>query len=493
MSDIKRLKALKLQALKFSRKVQSENPLRLFEQSHVSESGLTYSDLSERLKKIESCGSIIELKETWQNSPEGLEQVLAVSAANYCKQHAVCPVCADRSQSRRRARFNDAIKGQASMVKEKKRYAYIVTYTINGSDNLAERLEHLKESKRSFRLQGQKRKKGRSLGESGKIKAAISTIEIKRGDGSGKWHVHAHELAFTDEPLDIEVYDQAEKRELSKKYGGGWIPKEELTRIAKRLVFFGGELVPASKVSEEWLNATGDSIGISVERMHHVPKNRVRLVNGKLTTSRVSDSTRRKLSRMTFEDSITWQSKEVLKYPYKVPELYSRADGAADALTIIQDTYNKRLVSTYGEFRNVPGNDFADPAAEGEETFILKWNDQRRDYVDLQPGKIREELEEQEEHKARSQCGRLTGEYRRQRRRLVSAREIYSDGLSGLLDDAKGQYRAAVRAVWSLYRQAVDCAKRVENTGCDKYSPVLALDGCFLPGSDRRDVYAAVF
>lgn len=477
MSDIRRINGLKRKSSKYFNRIIQDGFIDGIPRDTVTGSGLTYTDIAEKIEKIKNCASIIEMKEKEEKHGDGsIEHILSVAAANYCKQHAVCPVCADRLQSRRQARFNQPIRDQVAMAEKGQRHPYIITYTVTDNGSLADRLEHLKRSIRAFRLMGQRRGRGRrSTGEAGKIRAGIATIEIKRGDGSGEWHIHCHELAFSDKQIDFEVYDREKKRKLHDRFGE-WIPKEELAKAAKKTIDFRGEKVAASKVSIEWLTATGgDSMGISIDPIRHVPRD-------------CSAKRRRKLEAMSFVDSVVYQAKEVLKYPFKPLE-----NNMSDAIEIIDVTYNKRMVATYGEFRGVPGDDYIDEALPEESTYLLTWNKERSEYGDPQPGKVRELIEEIEGKKARSQCGRITGDYRRHRRSIVSRRSTYGKDTGALLDSAKMAYRQAVRSVWALYRQAVESQKRVFYEGCDKYSTVIALTGRFQPGSTSRDVYDAAF
>lgn len=483
MSTIKKLNQLKALSVELSARIRSAAPLSTFVPSFVSRNGLTYSDLSERIERVAGCASIVELKETWSPGISGrsgaadLEQVLTVSAANYCKQHTICPVCADRSQARRRARFDEPIRRQVSEVKEKKKFAYLATYTVTDGPDLAERLEHLKESKRNFRLMGQRRKGGRSLGESGKIKAAISTIEIKRGDNSKLWHVHAHELVFTDERLNYSVYDQCTKLQLQERFGK-WIPKSELEKAIVKKVPFRNELKPVSPVTEQWLQATGgDSIDLDIEPIRHVPA----AARGKK---------RRMYRKMSFEDSVAYQAKECLKYPTKPGDL-----DPLDSLRVIDDTYNKRMVATYGEFRAIGGDDYTDEAEPDENTFVLVWDKDARQYGDPQPGTLRDFIDgdDTDAHDARSESGKITGEYRRRRRLILSDRSRYGNDLYSLLDEAKKQYRGQISSIWSLYRQKKSCSNRTNSGRCDKYNALIALDGAWIPGSDERTLYAAAF
>lgn len=498
MADIRRINKLKKMSLRLAEQVRETDPLQSFGRSSVTDTGMTYDDLREKLEKISSCASVIELKESWTGTPDNLEQVFEISAANYCKQHVLCPVCADRMQARRKARFDNSIREQSQLVEQTaaridggtfvendsdNRFAYIVTYTVTDGKNLSDRLEHLKESKKAFRRMGQKRSFGRSAGESGKIKAAISTIEIKRGTGSGEWHAHSHDLVFTDRRFDFEVYDREARRRLREQYGRE-IPKDKLTEIALHPVEFRGEIVPSSKLSREWLSATGgDSIGIRIDEMRHVPKTKTVFQGGVLKTERISESKRKKLMAMSFADSILYQSKEVLKYPYKPGELEPW-----DSVQVLSATYNKRMTATYGQFRGVAGDDYVDPAHPEQETYVLVWSPDSGRYGDPQPGKLRDIVGDDAEHEARSLSGKATGEYRRHRKYLMESRTTYGIDLAASLDASKAAYRSRVRSIWANYRHRIDSLKRTNAAGCDKYCAVLSPAGSWFPAADRRDL-----
>jgi hypothetical protein len=475
MCEIKRINKLKSMSVEMTTRIREAAPLSTFIPEYVSKSGLTYTDLAEKIDKIAGCASILELKSSFVENNGTFEQRMAVSAANYCKQHTVCPVCADRSQARRRARFNDPIKRQAAEVKDGKKFAYIVTYTVADGESLSERLEHLKESKKAFRLMGQRRNKSRSNGEAAKFRAAISTIELKRGEDSGLWHTHCHDLVFTDRKLDYQVYDYDKRKLLQEKYGKD-IPKEELSKVALRLVSFRGETIPASKLSLEWMQATGgDSVGIDVSPVRHIPKN-------------CSDKKRRMYKKMSFEESIAYQAKEVLKYCTKPMDTTPK-----DAIEIIDETYNKRMVATYGEFRGVAGDDYTDAAGSDDDTFVLVWNKQQRVYGEPQPGKLRDFVGDESEHDTRVQCGRITGEYRRRRRSLVESRALYADDLHRALDDSKRSYRAQINSLWHLHHHRKSAEISIKNANCDKYSATIALAGCYIPGSDYKEAFHQTF
>lgn len=471
---IARLNKLKAHSISQINRIKSFDPLSKLSETMVTDAGITYSDFRERIQAISDCASVIELKEAFDTLPDGtFEQKLSVATANYCKNPHICPICADRSQSRRRARYDREIKRQASLTRSGARYAYIMTYTVRDGGSLSERLEHLKESKRRFRTMGQRRNGKRSGGEAAKITAAVSTIEIKRGEGSSLWHPHAHDLVFTDRPIDYQVYDKAARRELKARYGNR-IPRGELMKIALGTVMLDGETVPVSKLTREWYIATGgDSCGLDITPLKHIPDG-------------VSEKVRRKLSAMTFEQSIAYQAREVLKYPVKP------YDFANDLLMVVSETYNKRLTATYGEFRGIPGDDYLDEPGADDTSYVMCWENDG--YGDPQPGTMRAMLAGDEaERQVRIECGKLLGEYRRRRRELLGNRISLGESLSEALDTAKEFFRRKISSHWSRLRQSVSHVKSTDLKGCDKYSDLLILNGIFVPESDSRDVYINAF
>lgn len=472
MCDIKRLKILKKQQARVVDSFKRVNPLSALPASYVSETGLTYTDIREKIDKISDCASILELSDSFIKTGDTFEQVMKVTAANYCKQHVICPICADKMQSKRRARFNDPIKEQAAKVETGERYAYMVTYTIKDGESLSERLAHLKEAKKNFRKMGQRRKNSsRSCGEAGKIKAAVSTIEIKRGKNSGLWHAHSHDLVFTDRPLDYRMYNPDKKRKLDQKYKKR-IPADKLKEIALRTSFFNGSIVPASKISQEWLSASGgDSMSISVERIQHVPKT-------------ATGKKKRMFSKMDYVDSVAYQAREVLKYISKPNE-----NNVSDSLIILNETYNKRMVSTYGQFRGVAGDDYIDDR-EGSESFVMVWKNGT--YTDAMPGTVRD-IEGEEATETRSEAGKALGEYRRRRRSLVADREHVGEELFRVLDELKMQFRKKINSVWAKYRSMKKVSNIAGKGNCDNYSQTLALAGMYLPDTDSKDLYGMAF
>ena len=285
------------------------------------------------------------------------------------------------------------------------------------------------------------------------------------------WHVHAHELIFTDTPLDYGIYDQNKKKALQKIYGDN-IPKEILSAIVDQKATFNGEEVAVSKISEEWLRATnGESIDISVEPLYHVP-----------AKNKASEKKRRKCASMSFEQSIAYQAKEVLKYISKPSE-----NTPEDMLEIITDTYNKRMVSTYGEFRGVPGNDYEIENHPESENYVIVWDKDNQDYNRPIPGKMQDF--QKEETDTRKKVAQMLGQYRRERRTMLDALGNGSD-LSERLDTLKSTFKESVSKLWQFYRNKV--RRNRDSKDCDNYNSLISLQGLYIEASST-DLYDFCF
>lgn len=281
------------------------------------DSKLTRNDLSRSLEKIRGCASVLEMRQgidrkTGEISP------MRLHAGNFCKQPAICPVCAGRLQDRRKQSWEEPIKWAA----KRHKYAYMVTATVRPRETWAATLNHLRESLSRMRRKGQKRKNGASDGEWGKFRAVLGKIEFKRGRG-GDFNVHWHGLVFTDEQIDFRVYRQ----DLKKR--GELVPIET--------ILDGSKVIPVSKITKEWYESTErDSYNFRIDPLLMLDKHRKK--------------------GMSLDESIFEQSREVLKYSTKFdsrPKAGQEALFAKDFIGIKDASFNRRLFSTGGEFYGV--------------------------------------------------------------------------------------------------------------------------------------------
>jgi hypothetical protein len=190
--------------------------------------------------------------------------------------------------------------------------------------------------------------------------------------------------------------------------------------------------------------------------------------------------------RVSFEDSVVYQAKEVLKYISKPSE-----NNTADSLIILNETYNKRMVATYGEFRGATVDDFNEEQNPDDENYVMVWKNGK--YSDAQPGEVRNITDDPREKDARSKTGIALGDYRRRRRVLIDQREKIGPDLSLMLDELKMSFKHKIGLIWRTFRSAQSADNAIKNANCDKYSPVIALTGLYLPGSTSNDIYQAAF
>ena len=86
---------------------------------------------------------------------------------------------------------------------------------------------------------------------------------------------------------------------------------------------------------------------------------------------------------MSYVDSVAYQARECLKYPFKPNE-----NSVPDMLEILNDTYNKRMVDCFGDFRGIPGDDYNDVSGDDVENFVMIWKNGR--YRGAIPGAARQ-------------------------------------------------------------------------------------------------------
>lgn len=390
----------------------------------VSDSGLTRSDLKDKIRKIESCAGLVEFRTRYVPDSTGvLEQQFKIHNATYCRHYTVCEICSRRVQLTRWKRFRPRVEELSG----KYRYIYHVTFTIEDKNNLGERIDFLNESFRSFVRQGQKRGRKKGGGEWSKVGAAIVATENKRGENSDLWHVHKHALIFCHEPLDFRVYDSKKVRALERLFGKGKVPKDRLNMCALNLHNRNGKRIAVSKLSLEWLRATkGEALSVHARRLR----------------GNVNDI-----------------AQEVLKYPVKV-SLKSKLD----IPYIIEQTYNRRFLATYGELRGLQDDEYTlDETKDSKEIYLSQWTGYK--YSDLVPGPPIAFLDDDIKKKIFSRMAKLTGHYRSQRKSAIGEYfrqkiKVLSD-LESKLNFLKVQYRSGIAAINSHFARMPNLPARI--------------------------------
>ena len=148
-------------------------------------------------------------------------------AANFCRKHLLCPLCAIRRASKYMQAYMQRL--ELVLAQHPGLKAFLVTVTVKDGEDLQERFQHLRAAMR--RMTQARRDhlkaplKNRHV-EAAKALGGVHSIEAKRGKGSGLWHPHAHAVWLCYEAPD------------------------------------------ASKLAQEWHGWTGDSYIVDVRPFH---------------------------------------------------------------------------------------------------------------------------------------------------------------------------------------------------------------------------------
>lgn len=154
--------------------------------SSMLDQGKVYLDISNRLQ---ACSRLARVD---------LDGRVYVHGSDRCDMYRLCPICA-RSRAMRFVRlYADRLRDRLPGCQ-----VYACNLTIPNGPDLAERFEYLSDSLRRLKKAWHNsRNQGRG-GPLEHVAAAVWSVEIKRGEGSGEWHPHLHGLLACSGRLDF--------------------------------------------------------------------------------------------------------------------------------------------------------------------------------------------------------------------------------------------------------------------------------------------------
>ena len=117
-------------------------------------------------------------------------------AAQFCKKHLLCPMCAIRRGAKMLKAYQD--KYQHVLNDNPSLSPYLVTLTVKNGLDLAERMQHLRASMRKMTESRRNALKGQYFVEFAKSSGGFHSIEVtNRGNG---WHPHVHMIWLCEVP-----------------------------------------------------------------------------------------------------------------------------------------------------------------------------------------------------------------------------------------------------------------------------------------------------
>lgn len=130
--------------------------------------------------KLENCANYLVFRHYFR-----IDEV-RLHAAQFCKKHLLCPMCAIR----RGAKMLKAYLDKYEQVYSLELQPYLVTLTVKNGNDLSERMQHLRASMRKMAQQRRDALKGQVFVEFAKSVGGFHSVEVtNRGNG---WHPHVH-------------------------------------------------------------------------------------------------------------------------------------------------------------------------------------------------------------------------------------------------------------------------------------------------------------
>jgi hypothetical protein len=142
--------------------------------------------------KLSGCGNYLLFREYYT------KDLVRLHAAQFCKLHLLCPLCAVR----RAVKTMKAYKDRFDVLKALHpgvRLSFI-TLTVKDGESLKERQAHLTRSLK--KLTSARTRDRTKFSELKKCIAAVWSFECKRGKNSKLWHPHVHMLVLHFDDLD---------------------------------------------------------------------------------------------------------------------------------------------------------------------------------------------------------------------------------------------------------------------------------------------------
>lgn len=149
---------------------------------------------------LKGCGSYLVFRDYFTVGQ------IRLAAASFCRKHLLCPLCAIRRGAKALKAYTDRLS--IVLPENPGLKPYLVTVTTKNGADLGERFDHYVQSMKRYHDQRREANKVKKHGrctapvELNKALGGVSSIEIKRGSGSGLWHVHSHAVWLCEVPPD---------------------------------------------------------------------------------------------------------------------------------------------------------------------------------------------------------------------------------------------------------------------------------------------------
>jgi len=219
---------------------------------YAEENGLR-GDVSDKIKKLKDCGSYLRFRHWYQVNKT------RVVGANFCKNYILCTFCAALRASKYVEKLMLVLQEIGKSEFECGRPVHCVLSIKNTAD-IEKAIEQVIEGRKYLLKRRRDARKGsRHKSALKAVEGGVWVIEIKKGSGSGLWHVHCHCLFFTTELIDQNLLQEEWRRGTnSRKVAIPWLKYigfEEKDLLKAVLELFKYTVKPGSCTPGELIEA----------------------------------------------------------------------------------------------------------------------------------------------------------------------------------------------------------------------------------------------
>lgn len=231
--------------------------------------------------RLANCGTWLEFRELYTLGE------IKCTAARFCDQPKLCPLCAARRAGRTIRRYAeriDQVLGASSNLRP-----FLVTLTMKNEEDLLHVLDHLKDSLARMRKRRTHAQAGKINSVFGHFDGVLGGVEVKRGKGSGAWHPHAHMLVLSTADLARQDYSRRISQEWHDLTGTSFItdvrcchneqdPVDALLEVVKYPLKFGendlGDAWHFHQLTKgrRFLFSLGNLYGVKVDLLDETPE-----------------------------------------------------------------------------------------------------------------------------------------------------------------------------------------------------------------------------
>ncbi|PIO52157.1 hypothetical protein BV502_00915, partial [Leucobacter sp. OAMLP11] len=142
--------------------------------------------------KVHGCGEYLVFRHYFT------VDTVKLHAAQFCKKHLLCPLCAIRRGAKALAAY--LARWDAIQLEKPALRPFLVTLTVKDGEDLEERFKHLQKAQHEL---WKRKHRGRGCALDG-VAGAVWSYEVKRGQNSGAWHPHLHMIALAEVQPDAQ-------------------------------------------------------------------------------------------------------------------------------------------------------------------------------------------------------------------------------------------------------------------------------------------------